>query len=154
MSPLFSRRNRSGRAVACGSVQITLVGVNIPPGAMLMCCIVFWYPSLPSIAGNSLWTIRSGGRACCGVAGSMMGWFWILSVHLICGVAFIICGVLRTGGIVFMMQTKNFLCKKFCRKPGVERSVQKAARPLNSVWMGGPEEEQLGCSPKTEGCIL
>ena len=50
--------------------------------------------------------------------------------------------------------TKNFLCKRFCRKPGVERSVQKAARPLNSVWMGGPEEEQLGCSPRTEGCIL
>jgi len=84
----------------------------------------------------------------------MMGGFWILSVHLMCGVAFIICGVLRTGGIVFVMQQRSFSVRGFYGEPGVERSVQKAAMPLNSVWMGGPEEEQLGCSPRTEGCIL
>ena len=50
--------------------------------------------------------------------------------------------------------TKNFLCQRLGREPDVERLVQEAARPLNRVWMGGPEEEQLGCSPKTEGCIL
>ena len=55
----------------------------------------------------------------------MMGWFWILSVHLICGVAFIICGVLWTGGIVFMMQQRSFSARGFAESQALSGRCRK-----------------------------
>jgi hypothetical protein len=54
-----------------------------------------------------------------------MGGFWILSVHLICGVAFIICGVLRTGGIVSMMQQRSFSVKGFAESQALSGRCRK-----------------------------
>jgi hypothetical protein len=54
----------------------------------------------------------------------------------------------------FRDATRNFSYKLNAERPDVGLLVQEAARPLNSVWMGGPEEKQRSFSPKTERCIL
>ena len=84
-----------------------------------------------------VWTNREHDRSVLHFIGPFDLWG---SIYVLC--------CLKDGRHRIRDATKIFLCKRFYREPGVERSVQKAAMPLNSVWMGGPEEEQLGCFPK------